>query len=133
MNVPKNIIMQNVALEVLWSSKQGKYIPVDSIGWQFTQTSGYVVMDTGKYGLVTLIPMGMTQVSSVNFEENFSAGITHKKGDMLVNFLFGESDFVMLFQEKAGFEITAPKTATKSDPDQDSEDIYKHILMGEKY
>ena len=132
----KKNIVQNVALEVSWSPKQGKYDPIDSIGWQFTQTRGYVIVDTGKYGLVALIPMGMAQVSSVNFEGNVRPGITHKKGVMLGNFLFGGSDFVMLFQEKAGFEITAPKTdktATKSDPEQDTEDIYKHILMGEKY
>jgi len=50
---------------------------------------------------------------------------THKKGDMLGNFLFGGSDFIMLFQKKAGFEIMA----------QQEEDMktYKHILMGVKY
>jgi phosphatidylserine decarboxylase len=40
----------------------------------------------------------------------------------------------MLFQEKAGFEITAPETkknAAQSDPDD--EDIYQHLLMGEQY
>ncbi len=44
---------------------------------------------------------------------------------MLGNFLFGGSDFIMLFQEKAGFEITA----------QQEEDMksYKHILMSVKY
>jgi phosphatidylserine decarboxylase len=132
----KKNIVQNVALEVSWSPKQGKYVPIDSIGWQFTQTRGYVIVDTGKYGLVALIPMGMAHVSSVNFEGHVRPGITHKKGVMLGHFLFGGSDFVMLFQEKAGFEITAPKTdktATKFDPDQNTEDIYKHILMGEKY
>ena len=46
-------------------------------------------------------------------------GATHEKGDMLGNFLFGGSDFVMLFQESAGFEMTA------------ASDI--HLLMGEKY
>ncbi len=132
----KKIISENVALEVDWNPEQEKYVPIDSTGWQFSQTRGYVVVDTEKYGLVALIPMGMAQVSSVNFEDDVKVGSTHKKGDMLGNFLFGGSDFIMLFQESAGFEITAPKTdktATKSDPDQDTEDIYKHILMGEKY
>ena len=80
--------------------------------------------------------MGMAQVSSVNFEDDVQVGSTHKKGDMLGNFLFGGSDFVMLFQKSSAFEIKAPKTdktATKSDSDQDTEDIYKHILMGEEY
>ena len=46
-------------------------------------------------------------------------GSDHEKGEMLGNFLFGGSDFVMLFQKQAGFELTAT-------PDV-------HILMGEKY
>ncbi len=119
-------IAQNVALEVVWNQKAGKYEPMDSTGWQFTQTRGVVVVDTEKYGLVALIPMGMAQVSSVNFEGSVKVGITHKKGDMLGNFLFGGSDFVILFQDKAGFELTAPKSKTATD-------TYKHLLMGEKY
>ena len=65
-------------------------------------------MDTGPYGLVALIPMGMAQVSSVNFGKNVQVGSTHRKGYMLGNFLFGGSDSIMLFQERAGFEITTP-------------------------
>ena len=123
--VEKKIIQQNVALEVEWSPEQGRYIPIDSIGWQFSQTRGYVIVDTGEFGLVVLIPMGMAQVSSVNFEDDVRVGSTHKKGDMLGNFLFGGSDFIMLFQEKAGFEIMVQK--------EEDKDTYKHILMGVKY
>ena len=133
----KKIISENVALEVVWNPEQGKYVPIDSTGWQFSQTLGYVIVDTGKYGLVALIPMGMAQVSSVNFEDDVQVGSTHKKGDMLGNFLFGGSDFIMLFQERAGFEITAPtedKTVTKSGSDHGlRETTYKHGLMGEEY
>jgi len=128
----KKNIVQNVALEVVWNEKQAKYVPIDSTGWQFTQTRGYVIVDTGKYGLVALIPMGMAHVSSVNFEGNVRPGIAHEKGGMLGNFLFGGSDFVMLFQDKAGFEITAPevkKTAASTELDN----AYEHILMGEAY
>lgn len=128
----KKDIVQNVALEVVWSDKQGKYVPIDSTGWQFTQTRGYVIIDTGKYGLVALIPMGMAHVSSVNFEGNVRPGITHKKGDMLGNFLFGGSDFVMLFQDKAGFEITAPEVKETA-ANAELADEYEHILMGEAY
>jgi len=115
----KKNITEDVALEVSWSPEKGEYVPIDSTGWQFTQTRGYVIVDTGKYGLVALIPMGMAQVSSVNFEGIVQLGITQQKGDMLGTFLFGGSDFVMLFQEKADFEITA--------------EVNKHLLMGEKY
>ncbi len=125
----KKIISENVALEVAWNSEQGKYIPIDSTGWQFTQTRGYVIVDTGEYGLVALIPMGMAQVSSVNFEENVQVESIHKKGDMLGNFLFGGSDFIVLFQEKAGFELTAPKEENPNSKNI----IYKHALMGEEF
>jgi len=117
--VDKRSITQNVALEVAWNSTENKYDPIDSTGWQFSQTRGYVIVDTEKYGLVALIPMGMAQVSSVNFENDVVVGSTHEKGKMLGNFLFGGSDFVMLFQKQAGFELTATQGV--------------HILMGEKY
>lgn len=133
----KKIISENVALEVTWNPEQGKYVPIDSAGWQFSQTRGYVIVETGRYGLVALIPMGMAQVSSVNFEDDVQVGTTHKKGDRLGNFLFGGSDFIMLFQKKAGFKITAPlehKIVTKSDADHGHRvTTYKHILMGEEY
>lgn len=125
----KKNIAQNVALEVAWSPQQGKYIPLDSTGWQFSQTRGYVIVDTGKYGLVALIPMGMAQVSSVNFEDNVTVGALRRKGDMLGNFLFGGSDFIMLFQKKAGFEITAPLESGSGR----GAATYQHLLMGEKY
>jgi len=102
--IEKNIISENVALEVAWNPEQGKYIPIDSTGWQFTQTRGYVIVDTGKYGLVALIPMGMAQVSSVNFEENVQVDSIHKKGDMLGKFslFLGRIRFSSsLFQEKS--------------------------------
>jgi phosphatidylserine decarboxylase precursor len=121
----KGIIPGNLADFVVWDPEQKKYIDLTaSIGWQFTQTRGYVVVDTGKYGLVALIPVGMSLISSVNFEDNVKVGTTYRKGDMLGYFLFGGSDFIMLFQEKAGFEITAPR---------EDESSYKHILMGEEY
>ena len=133
----KNLISENVALEVAWDPKKGEYDPIDSTGWQFTQTRGYVIVDTGKYGLVALIPMGMAQVSSVNFEGDVEVGIIHKKGDMLGNFLFGGSDFVMLFQEKAGFEMTAPAenpmAANSGEGQGHKATTYKHGLVGEKY
>jgi phosphatidylserine decarboxylase len=39
-------------------------------------------------------------------------------------FLFGGSDFVLLFQNKVDFTLTASKENRGS---------YKHILMGEEY
>jgi len=125
----KDIIVKNVALEVSWSPERKRYVPIDSMGWQFSQTRGYVIVDTGRYGLVALVPMGMAQVSSVNFEDDVEVGSRHEKGDMLGTFLFGGSDFVMLFQKRAGFHLTAPQEqGGVAEPE-----VFKHILMGEAY
>jgi phosphatidylserine decarboxylase len=118
-----SIISQNVSLEVAWNPKTKRYDPIDSLGWQFSQTRGVVIVDTGEHGLVALIPMGMAQVSSVNFEDNVRVGTSHKKGDMLGTFLFGGSDFVIVFQKKAGFVLTTPMELHPSE--------YTHRLMGE--
>ena len=132
-------VQQNVALEVSWDADGKKYVPIDSTGWQFTQTRGTVIVNTGgRYGRVALIPMGMAQVSSVNFEDNVEIGHTVEKGDMLGTFLFGGSDFIMLFQEQAGFEIQAPTTGQGRSLVNGSngalgQPAYAHILMGTRY
>ncbi|HWR40202.1 MAG TPA: phosphatidylserine decarboxylase [Patescibacteria group bacterium] len=109
----------------VWDAKLHKYVLEDQIpGWQAIETRACVIVDTGKYGLVAVLPIGMSQVSSVNFEESVQVGAKVKKGDPLGYFLFGGSDIVMLFQSKAGFELTAPALDANS---------YKHIYMGEAY
>ncbi|NGX56825.1 MAG: Phosphatidylserine decarboxylase proenzyme [Candidatus Anoxychlamydiales bacterium] len=113
------IIPGNVVVEIKWNPQKQSYDVIDTIGWQFNQTRGYVILDTGKYGLVAVISVGMDFVSSVNFEKNVRVGKTFKKGDMLGYFLFGGSDIIMLFQSKADVKMTTP--------------IDKHILMGEKW
>jgi phosphatidylserine decarboxylase len=66
----------------------------------------------------------MSQVSSVNFEGTVKVGQTVKKGDMLGYFLFGGSNFVLLFQRQVDFKLTVPK---------EGKNTYKHVLMGEEY
>ena len=103
----------------LWDPEQQRYVlHCDVPGWQSIETRGLVIVETENNGLVALLPIGMSQVSSVNFEDNLKVGDTVKKGDMLGYFLFGGSDFVLLFQK--GYEYT-PSTET-----------FTHILMGEE-
>ena len=85
-----------------------------------------MIVDTGAAGLVAILPVGMSQVSSVNFEPDVVPGIAVKKGDPLGYFLFGGSDIVMLFQPQAGFTLTAPKNP-------DDPESYTHLLMGQAY
>jgi len=108
-----------------WNEALNKYTLDDTTpGWQSIETRACVIIDTAKYGLVAVLPIGMSQVSSVNFESSVKVGETVKKGDPLGYFLFGGSDIVMIFQQKAGFELTAKESAS---------DSYSHILMGEAY
>ena len=74
--------------------------------------------------MVALLPIGMSQICSVNFEEPVKVGNVVKKGEMLGYFLFGGSDFVLLFQSNVDFKLTVPKESSGN---------YKHVLMGEEY
>ncbi len=106
-----------------WDSKKKKYLlDADTPGWQNIETRGCVILDNGKYGLVALLPVGMSQISSVNFEERAVTGATVNK-DMLGHFPFGGSDVVMLFQKQVDFKLTVPREGKG----------YRHLLMGERY
>ncbi|OUS01006.1 phosphatidylserine decarboxylase [Flavobacteriales bacterium 33_180_T64] len=108
-----------------WDSKNKRYkFDASSVGWQSIETRGCVILETEEYGLVALLPIGMWPVSSVNFEDNLHVGSEVSKGDMLGYFLFGGSDFITIFQEKAQFVLDAPKKEKK--------DTYQHQLMGEQ-
>ncbi len=109
---------------ITWDPVLKEYTPdVSHIGWQSVETRGCVIVDTEEFGLVAMMPIGMATVSSVNFEENIKVGVEVSKGDPMGYFLFGGSDFIMIFQEKAGFTLDAPQGET--------EGTYAHRLMGE--
>tara|TARA_R110002051_G_scaffold314290_1_gene391194 strand:+ start:4301 stop:5575 length:1275 start_codon:yes stop_codon:yes gene_type:complete len=108
-----------------WDSNNKRYkFDASSVGWQSIETRGCVILETEEYGLVALLPIGMWPVSSVNFEDNLHVGSEVSKGDMLGYFLFGGSDFITIFQEKAQFVLDAPKKENNS--------TYKHQFMGER-
>ncbi len=108
-----------------WDPKNKRYkFDASSVGWQSLETRGCVILETEEYGLVALLPIGMWPVSSVNFEDNLQIGAKVYKGDMLGYFLFGGSDFITIFQDKAQFILDAPK--------KERSDFYEHQLMGEQ-
>jgi phosphatidylserine decarboxylase precursor len=108
----------------VWDASTGRYILYSSEpGWQAIETRGCVIIETKEYGYVAVLPVGMSQISSVVFDETVKVGAEAKKGDMLGWFLFGGSDVVMLFEKQAGFEILVPGSSGG----------YSHVLMGEDY
>ena len=110
---------------ISWDAENNRYaFDPSSVGWQTLETRGCVILETDEYGLVALLPIGMATVGSVNIEENIKAGVKVEKGDMLGYFLFGGSDFIMLFQEQVKFTLDAPM--------QEGNESYEHLLMGER-
>ena len=102
---------------VAWSSEEGRYVLYDeNPGWQSVETRDCVIMDT-EFGLVAILPIAMSQVSSCNWEDSVRAGAEVQKGDPMGYFLFGGSDIVMIFQEGVELELSS----------------FEHILMGEPY
>jgi phosphatidylserine decarboxylase precursor len=66
--------------------------------YQFNQERGLVVVESPGVGLVAIVPVGMTLISSVTLTPE--AGARLRKGDELGFFQFGGSDIVMLFQDR---------------------------------
>jgi phosphatidylserine decarboxylase len=110
---------------ITWSPNKNQYeFNPSSTNWQMLETRGCVILETEDFGLVALLPIGMAAVGSVNFEQNIKVGQKVKKGDMLGYFLFGGSDFIVIFQDKVSFTLDAPKESNSN--------YYKHLLMGER-
>ena len=113
---------------VYWDEESGLYVlESNTLSWQSIETRGCVLIRTD-YGMVAVIPVGMGQVSSVNFLDSIKPGVKVKKGDELGFFLFGGSDCVMLFEERSGFRLTVPKGGTGS-----YSAGYAHVYCREEY
>lgn len=65
--------------------------------YQVGQERGLIVIDSPAVGLVAVLPVGMSFVSSVTLTPDVGAWL--EKGDEFGFFQFGGSDMVMLFQE----------------------------------
>lgn len=59
---------------------------------------GLIVFETEDYGLVCCIPLGMSEVSTISFDENMKAGAKVKKGQEMGMFNYGGSSFVVIYQ-----------------------------------
>lgn len=106
---------------ITWDAEQGRYKEYfsETIGWQSIETRGVVIVEMKDGGYVAIVPVGMCQISSVNFEDTVVPGAEVRKGDPLGFFLFGGSDIVMIFSRERSFDMTAEKNV--------------HYGMGEEY
>ena len=107
-----------------WDKVQKKYVYYNETGFQMIETRHCVILQTEKFGLVAVLPIGMSQVCSVNFENYLKEGTVVKKGDPMGFFQFGGSDIVMILQKHVKVKDLTLKD-NKGNP--------KHLLMGEPY
>ncbi len=113
---------------VYWDPETQLYVlESNSLSWQSCETRGVLLIET-EYGMVAMIPVGMGQVSSVNFVDAIQPGAQIKKGDEVGYFLFGGSDCVMLFEEGSGFTLTAAEGGAGS-----YSAGYTHVFCREEY
>jgi phosphatidylserine decarboxylase precursor len=90
-------ISGRVYLDVI-RGPDGSFEIIDGDTYQFRQERGLVVIDSPEVGLVAVLPIGMSFVSSVNLTPD--GGATLQKGDEFGFFMFGGSDIVLLFQDR---------------------------------
>jgi phosphatidylserine decarboxylase len=60
---------------------------------------GLIVYKTEDYGHVCCLPLGMSEVSSIEFNPEMKAGATVKKGQEMGNFNYGGSSFAVLYEK----------------------------------
>ncbi len=104
----------------LWDHEKKLYYYVNDMGFQMVETRACAIIETEDYGLIAMLPVGMSQICSVNWIESLHVGQQLKKGDEMGFFLFGGSDIVMIFQRDIDVELTF-----------DLKDNF--LLMGEAY
>ena len=96
----------------LWDDDTKLYYYQNDLGFQMVETRACAIIETEKYGLVAMMPVGMSQICSVNWLPSLHVGQQLKQGDEMGFFQFGGSDVVMIFQKGIdvnivhGFELT---------------------------
>ena len=114
---------------VYWDKNTNSYcLKSNSLSWQAFETRACVIVETAA-GLVALLPIDMGQVSSVNLEPEVKKGLKVKKSEPLGYFLFGGSDFVMVFEEKADFKLPVKKGSKVKGYGNG----FEHTVLGEQY
>ncbi len=104
---------------IIWDEEQGRYRykQCGVTDFQMLETRGVLIVDTPAFGKIAIVPVGVQQVSSVQWTHpflkspifNLQSPISIRQGDELGRFLFGGSDVVLFFEPGR-----APYFSTKS-------------------
>lgn len=82
-----------------WDAENKRYVYYNETGFQMIETRARIIIDTPEWGLVAMMPVGMSQICSINIDNDVKVGAEIKKGDELGYFAFGGSDCCLIFQK----------------------------------
>lgn len=102
----------------LWDNEQKLYYYQNNMGFQMVETRSCAIIETEEYGLVAMMPVGMSQICSCNWLPSLHIGDKLERGQEMGYFLFGGSDIILIFQKGIDVQLL-------HDGD--------HLLMGEAY
>ena len=102
----------------LWDNDEKLYYYHNNMGFQMVETRSCAIIETEDFGLVAMMPIGMSQICSCNWLESLHVGDRLKRGQEMGYFLFGGSDIVMIFQRDINVHLLHSGD---------------HLLMGEAY
>ena len=102
----------------LWDNEQKLYYYHNDMGFQMVETRSCAIIETEDYGLVAMMPIGMSQICSCNWLESLHVGDRLERGQEMGYFLFGGSDIVLIFQRDVNVQLLHSGD---------------HLLMGEAY
>ena len=98
---------------IIWDEEQGRY-RYDQLGvtdFQMLETRGVLVLDTPAFGKIAIVPVGVQQVSSVQWTftniQSPMSNVQLTQGTELGQFLFGGSDIVLFFEPGRAPHITS--------------------------
>ena len=102
----------------LWDNDEKLYYYHNNLGFQMVETRSCAIIETEDFGLVAMMPIGMSQICSCNWLESLHVGDRLERGQEMGYFLFGGSDIVMIFQRDINVQLLHSGD---------------HMLMGEAY
>ena len=102
----------------MWDDEQKLYYYSNDMGFQMVETRSCAIIETDEFGLVAMMPVGMSQICSCNWLSTLKVGDHIEQGQEMGYFLFGGSDIVMIFQKDVNVQLL-------HDGD--------HLLMGQAY
>ena len=107
---------------IIWDDEQGRY-RYDQWGvtdFQMLETRGVMVLDTTDWGKMAIVPVGVQQVSSVQWTTPYAQlqgeDRNVQTGSELGSFRFGGSDVVLFFEPDKAPSIERKKTVKAGEP-----------------